>query len=99
MVGGGVVGHGDRDLLTPFMGAGAPEGAWTLDFIGITPGAAGRGAGRRLLDRLLADTPAADGVVLYRIRSFKPWQGESVMSVLSITLDSPGDCRVTFDQN
>ncbi|WP_406529401.1 GNAT family N-acetyltransferase [Streptomyces sp. I8-5] len=44
--------------------AGAPESAWTLEFIGVVPGAAGRGAGRRLLDRLLADTSAAAGVYL-----------------------------------
>ncbi|MER5853607.1 GNAT family N-acetyltransferase [Streptomyces sp. NPDC002012] len=44
--------------------AGAPESAWTLEFIGVVPGAAGRGAGRRLLDRLLADTPATAGVFL-----------------------------------
>ncbi|MFF2961737.1 GNAT family N-acetyltransferase [Streptomyces sp. NPDC057963] len=44
--------------------AGAPEGAWTLEFIGVDPGAAGRGAGRRLLDRLFADTPATAGVFL-----------------------------------
>ncbi|GGT73682.1 GNAT family N-acetyltransferase [Streptomyces atratus] len=44
--------------------AGAPEGAWTLEFIGVDPGAVGRGAGRRLLDRLLADTSATAGVFL-----------------------------------
>ncbi|WP_331750005.1 MULTISPECIES: GNAT family N-acetyltransferase [unclassified Streptomyces] len=44
--------------------AGAPESAWTLEFIGVVPGAAGRGAGRRLLDRLLADTSATAGVFL-----------------------------------
>ncbi|MFF2963811.1 GNAT family N-acetyltransferase [Streptomyces sp. NPDC057963] len=44
--------------------AGAPKSAWTLEFIGVVPGAAGRGAGRRLLDRLLADTSAAAGVYL-----------------------------------
>ncbi|MCX4850662.1 GNAT family N-acetyltransferase [Streptomyces sp. NBC_00893] len=44
--------------------AGAPEGAWTLEFIGVDPGAVGREAGRRLLDRLLADTSATAGVFL-----------------------------------
>ncbi|WP_327223174.1 GNAT family N-acetyltransferase [Streptomyces platensis] len=42
--------------------AGAPEGAWMLEFIGVDPGAMGRDAGRRLLDRLLADTSATAGV-------------------------------------
>ncbi|MEO3972622.1 hypothetical protein [Streptomyces sp. CAU 1734] len=41
-----------------------PEGAWVLEFIGITPTAAGRGAGRRLLDRLIADTPPTAGIFL-----------------------------------
>ncbi|GGZ59634.1 hypothetical protein GCM10010387_61730 [Streptomyces inusitatus] len=44
--------------------ARTPEGAWTLEFLGVVPAARGLGAGRRLLDRLLADTPAADGVFL-----------------------------------
>ncbi|MFD9424717.1 MULTISPECIES: GNAT family N-acetyltransferase [unclassified Streptomyces] len=44
--------------------AGAPENAWTLEFIGVVPAAAGRGAGRRLFDRLLADTPATAGIYL-----------------------------------
>ncbi|WP_371097030.1 GNAT family N-acetyltransferase [Streptomyces sanglieri] len=42
----------------------APDSAWTLEFIGVVPAAAGRGAGRRLLARLLADTPAAAGIYL-----------------------------------
>ncbi|MFI1017817.1 GNAT family N-acetyltransferase [Streptomyces sp. NPDC020965] len=44
--------------------AEVPDGAWTLEFIGMAPAAAGRGGGRRLLDRLLADTPATAGVFL-----------------------------------
>ncbi|WP_030770311.1 MULTISPECIES: GNAT family N-acetyltransferase [unclassified Streptomyces] len=44
--------------------AETPPGAWTLEFIGVEPAAAGRGAGGRLLDRLLAATPAPGGVFL-----------------------------------
>ncbi|HLL32472.1 MAG TPA: GNAT family N-acetyltransferase [Streptomyces sp.] len=54
--------------------ADVPEGAWTLEFIGVTPAAAGRGAGRRLIERLLVDTPGGvflttadpSNVALYR---------------------------------
>ncbi|GLF95439.1 GNAT family N-acetyltransferase [Streptomyces yaizuensis] len=42
----------------------APPGAWTLEFIGVRPEAAGRGAGRLLLGRLLATAPAPGGVFL-----------------------------------
>ncbi|MGW3323172.1 GNAT family N-acetyltransferase [Streptomyces virginiae] len=44
--------------------AETPPGAWTLEFIGVEPAAAGRGVGGRLLDRLLATTPAPGGVFL-----------------------------------
>ncbi|MFD3808851.1 hypothetical protein ACFWSF_32585 [Streptomyces sp. NPDC058611] len=44
--------------------AGVPAGSWTLEFIGVVPEAAGRGAGRLLLDRLLGDVPPASGVFL-----------------------------------
>ncbi|MFG2485437.1 GNAT family N-acetyltransferase [Streptomyces virginiae] len=44
--------------------AETPPGAWTLEFIGVEPAAAGRGTGGRLLDRLLAATPAPGGVFL-----------------------------------
>lgn len=44
--------------------AETPPGAWTLEFIGVEPAAAGRGAGGWLLDRLLAATPAPGGVFL-----------------------------------
>ncbi|MFI7357595.1 GNAT family N-acetyltransferase [Streptomyces avidinii] len=44
--------------------AEAPAGAWTLEFIGVVPEAAGRGAGGRLLDHLLAETPAPGGIFL-----------------------------------
>ncbi|MEV2201343.1 GNAT family N-acetyltransferase [Streptomyces fradiae] len=37
---------------------GAPAGAWTLEFIGVRPESAGRGAGRLLLDHVLASTPS-----------------------------------------
>ncbi|MFI2211589.1 GNAT family N-acetyltransferase [Streptomyces sp. NPDC020141] len=43
---------------------GAPEGAWTLEFVGVLPSAAGRGAGRRLLDHALAGAPSTAGVFL-----------------------------------
>ncbi|WP_329559596.1 GNAT family N-acetyltransferase [Streptomyces uncialis] len=36
----------------------APDGAWNLEFIGVLPHHTGRGAGRRLLDQLLATAPA-----------------------------------------
>jgi GNAT superfamily N-acetyltransferase len=35
--------------------AAHPAGAWTLDFVGVLPTARGRGAGRALLDRVIAD--------------------------------------------
>ncbi|MFJ6048657.1 GNAT family N-acetyltransferase [Streptomyces sp. NPDC092307] len=44
--------------------AETPPAAWTLEFIGVEPAAAGRGVGGRLLDRLLATTPAPGGVFL-----------------------------------
>lgn len=44
--------------------AGTPAGAWTLEFIGVEPAAAGRGAGGRLLGHLLAATPAPGGIFL-----------------------------------
>ncbi|MDB1086054.1 GNAT family N-acetyltransferase [Streptomyces sp. ACA25] len=44
--------------------AATPEGAWTLEFIGVLPGMTGRGAGRVLLDHLLADVPAPGGFYL-----------------------------------
>ncbi|MFD6228757.1 GNAT family N-acetyltransferase [Streptomyces sp. NPDC060232] len=37
---------------------GAPPGAWTLEFIGVRPALTGRGAGRALLDHVLATSPA-----------------------------------------
>lgn len=43
---------------------GAPPGAWTLEFVGVRPGQAGRGAGRLLLDHVLAATPAPRGLYL-----------------------------------
>ncbi|MFB7941190.1 GNAT family N-acetyltransferase [Streptomyces sp. NPDC056049] len=42
----------------------APPGAWTLEFVGVVPEAAGRGAGRLLLDRALGGLPAPGGVFL-----------------------------------
>ncbi|MFE5912458.1 GNAT family N-acetyltransferase [Streptomyces wedmorensis] len=42
----------------------APVGAWTLEFIGVRPDTAGRGAGRYLLDHVLAATPAQAGFFL-----------------------------------
>ncbi|MER6446739.1 hypothetical protein DEJ51_32230 [Streptomyces venezuelae] len=44
--------------------AETPAGAWTLEFIGVEPGAAGRGTGGRLLGHLLATTPAPGGIFL-----------------------------------
>ncbi|MFD7785043.1 GNAT family N-acetyltransferase [Streptomyces nojiriensis] len=44
--------------------ARTPAGAWTLEFIGVEPGAAGRGTGGRLLGHLLATTPAPGGIFL-----------------------------------
>ncbi|MCX4869739.1 GNAT family N-acetyltransferase [Streptomyces sp. NBC_01369] len=40
------------------------RGGLDAEFIGVDPGAVGRDAGRRLLDRLLADTSATAGVFL-----------------------------------
>ncbi|MFH0178711.1 GNAT family N-acetyltransferase [Streptomyces cacaoi] len=42
----------------------APPGAWTLEFIGVRPDLKGRGAGRLLLDHVLAATPAPHGLYL-----------------------------------
>ncbi|MER5965355.1 GNAT family N-acetyltransferase [Streptomyces sp. NPDC002057] len=44
--------------------ASAPEGAWTLEFIGVRPDTVGRGAGRFLLDHVLATTAAPAGFFL-----------------------------------
>ncbi|MCB5167719.1 GNAT family N-acetyltransferase [Streptomyces bambusae] len=44
--------------------AAAVDGAWTLEFIGVAPHSAGRGAGRRLLDHVLTATPAPGGLYL-----------------------------------
>ncbi|GAA2774448.1 GNAT family N-acetyltransferase [Streptomyces showdoensis] len=41
-----------------------PPGAWTLEFIGVRPDFAGRGAGSFLLHHLLATTPAPSGFFL-----------------------------------
>ncbi|MGW1980706.1 hypothetical protein [Streptomyces sp. NPDC001889] len=35
-----------------------------MEFIGVVPAATGRGAGRLLLDRVIADTPATAGIFL-----------------------------------
>ncbi|WP_404953268.1 GNAT family N-acetyltransferase [Streptomyces sp. 147326] len=43
---------------------GAPPGAWTLEFVGVRPDLTGRGAGRLLLDHVLATTPAPQGLYL-----------------------------------
>ncbi|MEU8760059.1 GNAT family N-acetyltransferase [Streptomyces sp. NPDC048659] len=42
----------------------APPDAWTLEFLGVRPDAAGRGAGGFLLRHLLATTPAPYGFFL-----------------------------------
>ncbi|MFG3498264.1 GNAT family N-acetyltransferase [Streptomyces sp. NPDC047928] len=42
----------------------APAGAWTLEFIGVRPDTAGRGAGRFLLDHVLEATAAPAGFFL-----------------------------------
>ncbi|MFD3776083.1 GNAT family N-acetyltransferase [Streptomyces sp. NPDC058612] len=44
--------------------AGAPPGAWTLEFVGVRPGLTGRGAGRLLLNHVLATTPAPHSLYL-----------------------------------
>ncbi|MGW6983457.1 GNAT family N-acetyltransferase [Streptomyces sp. NPDC054932] len=44
--------------------AEAPPGAWTLEFIGVEPESAGRGAGGQLLGHVLAETPAPGGIFL-----------------------------------
>ncbi|MFB6836137.1 GNAT family N-acetyltransferase [Streptomyces sp. NPDC056361] len=44
--------------------AATPAGTWTLEFIGVRPDIAGRGAGRFLLDHVLATTPAPAGFFL-----------------------------------
>ncbi|MFF3013340.1 GNAT family N-acetyltransferase [Streptomyces sp. NPDC057939] len=41
-----------------------PAEAWTLEFIGVIPAAAGRGWGRLLLDHVLAGTPGTAGIFL-----------------------------------
>ncbi|MFJ3927357.1 GNAT family N-acetyltransferase [Streptomyces sp. NPDC090022] len=43
---------------------GVPDGAWTLEFVGVLPELTGRGAGRVLLDHLLDATPAPAGFFL-----------------------------------
>lgn len=43
---------------------GAPPEAWTLEFIGVHPDLTGRGAGRLLLNHILATTPAPHGLYL-----------------------------------
>ncbi|GGX43329.1 GNAT family N-acetyltransferase [Streptomyces chryseus] len=43
---------------------GAPPGAWTLEFVGVRPDRTGRGAGRLLLDHVLATTPTPHGLYL-----------------------------------
>ncbi|MET8830621.1 GNAT family N-acetyltransferase [Streptomyces sp. NPDC004610] len=42
----------------------APPGAWTLEFLGVAPGARGRGAGGRLLTHTVDTVPARDGIFL-----------------------------------
>ncbi|MCP3758009.1 GNAT family N-acetyltransferase [Streptomyces sp. TBY4] len=42
----------------------APPGAWTLEFVGVRPGLTGRGAGRLLLDHVLATAPVGHGLYL-----------------------------------
>ncbi|MFD3469160.1 GNAT family N-acetyltransferase [Streptomyces sp. NPDC058682] len=64
-----LVGCGPRTLVRTLRylhaaEAGIPAGAWTLEFIGVQPEAAGRGAGGRLLGHLLAATPAPGGIFL-----------------------------------
>ncbi|WP_406079709.1 GNAT family N-acetyltransferase [Streptomyces zaomyceticus] len=44
--------------------AHAPVGAWTLEFIGVRPDSAGHGAGRLLMDHVLATTDAPAGFFL-----------------------------------
>ncbi|MFC8276541.1 GNAT family N-acetyltransferase [Streptomyces sp. NPDC057271] len=44
--------------------AATPAGAWTLEFIGVRPDIAGHGAGRFLLDHVLAATEAPAGFFL-----------------------------------
>jgi hypothetical protein len=44
--------------------ADKPRSAWTLEFVGTVPAAAGRGAGRQLLAAVLAGRPGADGIAL-----------------------------------
>ncbi|MEJ8646235.1 GNAT family N-acetyltransferase [Streptomyces sp. MS1.HAVA.3] len=43
---------------------GAPPEAWTLEFVGVRPELTGRGAGRLLLNHVLATTPAPHGLYL-----------------------------------
>ncbi|MBZ9598663.1 GNAT family N-acetyltransferase [Streptomyces yangpuensis] len=42
----------------------APTGAWTLEFIGVSPARTGRGVGRALLDHVLSAVPAGTGTYL-----------------------------------
>ncbi|MFB7255541.1 GNAT family N-acetyltransferase [Streptomyces nojiriensis] len=44
--------------------ARTPAGAWTLEYIGVEPGAAVRGTGGRLLGHMLATVPAPGGIFL-----------------------------------
>ncbi|MEU3747732.1 MULTISPECIES: GNAT family N-acetyltransferase [Streptomyces] len=71
-----------------------PTGAWTLEFIGARPDSAGRGAGRFLLDHVLATAPAPAGfflttadpanVPLYRRFGFTELQ-RTVLGPLTVT--------------
>lgn len=72
----------------------APAGAWTLEFIGVRPDSMGRGAGRFLLDHVLAATTAPAGfflttadpanVPLYRRFGFTELQ-RTVLGPLTVT--------------
>ncbi|MEV3873993.1 GNAT family N-acetyltransferase [Streptomyces sp. NPDC049906] len=41
-----------------------PQGAWTLEFLGVVPEHRGLGAARRLLDHVVSELPAPGGIFL-----------------------------------
>ncbi|MFF8837451.1 GNAT family N-acetyltransferase [Streptomyces sp. NPDC015130] len=77
-----------------------PPGAWTLEFIGVRPDSAGHGAGRLLLDHLLATTPAPAGIFLttadptnvplYRHLGFTELQRTPLGPLTVTAMTSPG---------
>ncbi|MEU7072418.1 GNAT family N-acetyltransferase [Streptomyces narbonensis] len=80
--------------------AAPPEGVWTLEFVGVRPDSAGRGAGGFLLDHVLAAVPAPAGfflttadpanVPLYRSFGFTELQRTALGPLAVTTMVRPG---------